>query len=170
MAGSKYGKYICTDLKHVKQMPSYKDQGDVPQKIVQGFDDEGFRYPMEHINWMDSEVIPGAFYAESTWMWPSTFEGQRPTTYITREMAEKMPGIAAHTHKFPEVLTMFGTNPDDPSYLGATVEIWLEDEKFIMEKSFLVYIPAGMVHCPIKMWDFKSPMFHYTVGPGQVYE
>lgn len=170
MAGSKYGKYICTDLKHVAQMPSYKDQGEGPQKIVQGFDKEGFRYPMEHINWMDSEVIQGAFYAESTWIWPSTFKGQRPATYITREMAEKMPGIAAHTHKFPEVLTMFGTNPDDPAYLGATIEIWLEDEKYIMDKSFLVYIPAGMVHCPLRMWDFKNPMFHYTVGPGQVYE
>ena len=166
MAESKYGKYICTELKHIEKMPDYKG----PQKIGQGFDDEGFRLSMEHINWMDREVIAGAFYAESTWMWPSTFEGQRKVPMITRKMAEKMPGIAAHSHNFSEVLTIFGTNPEDPTYLGAAIEFWLEDEKFILDKSFLVYIPAGMIHCPLKMWDFKSPMFHYTVGPGQIYE
>jgi hypothetical protein len=52
-----------------------------------------------------------------------------------------------------------------------TIEFWLEDEKFIIDKSFLVYIPAGMVHCPLKVLSpMEIPIFHYTVGPGQIYE
>ena len=166
MAESKYGPYICTDLKHIEQMPGYK--GD--QKIGRGYDDEGFRLSLEHINWMDGDVIPGAFYGESTWIWPPTFKDQRPKPIMTREEMEKQEGIAPHAHDFSEVLTMFGTNPDDPSYLGMTIEFWMEDEKFIIDKSFLVYIPAGMVHCPLKVLSpMEIPIFHYTVGPGQAY-
>ena len=117
---------------------------------------------------MDSEVIPGAFYAEVTWMWPPSFPGQRPRI-ITPEQAKKMPGIAPHSHAFTEVLTMFGTNVDEPSELGGEIEFWLEDEQFMLTKSFLAYIPAGMKHCPLKMHRMDRPIFHYTTGPGQIY-
>jgi mannose-6-phosphate isomerase-like protein (cupin superfamily) len=164
MAESKYGKYICTDLKKGVVMPGYKG----PQTIGQGMLD-GYRRPLEHVIWMDGEVIPGAFYAECTWMWHPGMLGQRPRVF-DREMIRKMPGIAPHTHAFDEVLTIFGCNPNDPSDLQGEIEFWLEDEKFILTKSFLAYIPAGMVHCPLKMYRMDGNMFHYTVGPGQKYE
>ena len=163
MAESKYGKYICTDLKQGVVMPGYKG----PQTIGQGMMD-GFRRPLEHVIWMDGEVIPGAFYAEVNWQWPPSMPGQRPRLF-TPEMVKKMPGIQPQAHKFTEILTMFGTNFDDPTDLGAEVEFWLEDEKFMIDKSFLAYIPAGMVHCPLKMYRFDRPIFHYTTGPGQIY-
>jgi hypothetical protein len=157
---SKYGNYICTDLKQGVQMPGYKG----PQVIGQGYRN-GYRMPLEHVIWMDEEVIPGAFYAECTWMWPSDYKDQQPRVFDP-EMIKKMPGIQPHVHDFPEVLTMFGTNMDDPSDLGAEIEFWLEDEQFFIDKSFLCYIPAGMVHNPFKMWSMKRPIFHYTIGPG----
>jgi hypothetical protein len=165
MADTKYGKYICTELKQGVVMPGYKG----PQKIGQGYVD-GYRMNMEHVIWMDGEVIPGAFYAECTWMWSSDMKDQRPRPILTPEQIAKMPGIAPHTHAFDEVLTMFGTDPNNPSDLGGEIEFWLEDEKFILNKSFLAYIPAGMVHCPLKMYRMDKPIFHYTVGPGQKYE
>jgi hypothetical protein len=117
---------------------------------------------------MDGEVIPGAFYAECTWMWPPSMKDQRPRTITPEELA-KMPGIQPHTHEFPEVLTFFGTNVEDPSDLCGEIEFWLEDEKFLITKSFLAYIPAGMSHCPLKILRMDAPMFHYTVGPGEKY-
>ena len=164
MAESKYGKYICTELKQGVVMPGYKG----PQKIGQGYVD-GYRMGMEHVIWMDGEVLPGAFYAECTWMWPPSFPGQRPRKALTREEIEKMPGIAPHAHAFSEVLTMFGSNINDPSDLCGEVEFWLEDEQFFLTKSFLVYIPAGMRHCPLKMYRQDGPIYHYTTGPGQSY-
>ena len=163
MAESKYGKYICSDLKEGVVMPGFKG----PQTIGQGYLD-GYRRTLEHVIWMDGEVIPGAFYAECTWIWPPSMKDQRPSV-ISPEEAKKWPGIEPHTHDFHEVLTYFGTNFDDPSDLCGEVEFWLEDEKFIINKSFLAYIPAGMVHCPLKMLRHDAPIFHYTIGPGQKY-
>lgn len=164
MAESKHGKYICTELKQGVLMPGFKG----PQTIGQGYVD-GYRRPLEHVIWMDSEVIPGAFYAECTWQWPSTMKDQRPVM-ITPEQAKKFPGIQPHTHPFTEILTYFGTNTEDPNDLCGEIEFWLEDEQFILTKSFAVYIPAGMVHCPLKIHRMDAPMFHYTIGPGQKYE
>jgi hypothetical protein len=113
MAESKYGKYICTDLKQGVVMPGYKG----PQTIGQGYLD-GYRRRLEHVIWMDGEVIPGAFYAECTWMWPSHMKDQMPSPVLTPEEIAKKPGIAPHTHAFDEVLTMFGTDPYHPEDLG----------------------------------------------------
>ena len=164
MAESKYGKYICTELKQGVVMPGFKG----PQTIGQGYLD-GYRRPLEHVIWMDGEVIPGAFYAECTWQWPPSMPGQRQMI-ITPEQMKKFPGIQPHSHPFTELFSYFGTNTDDPSDLCGEIEFWLEDEQFILNKSFVVYIPAGMVHCPLKVLRMDAPMFHFTVGPGQKYE
>ena len=163
MAETKYGKYICTELKKGVVMPGFKG----PQTIGQGYLD-GFRRPLEHVIWMDGEVIPHAFYAELTWQWPDFMKDQRPKIVKPEELA-KMPGIQPHTHDFTEILTYFGTNLDDPNDLGGEIEFWLEDEKFVLTKSFIAYIPAGMKHCPLKVLRMDAPMFHYTVGPGRKY-
>jgi hypothetical protein len=166
MAESKYGKYICTELKQGVVMPGFK--GD--QKIGQGYRD-GYRMPLEHVIWMDEEVIPGAFYAECTWQWPESMKDQRPRLkMITPEMAKNMPVIKPHSHPFIELFCYFGTNMDDPSDLGGEIEFWLEDEQFILTKSFQIYIPAGMVHCPLRIRRMDRPMFHLTVGSGHKYQ
>ena len=77
--------------------------------------------------------------------------------------------IKPHRHDFPEVLTIFGCNPDDPSDLTGEIEFWIEDEKYILTKSFLVYIPAKVTHCPLITRRMDGPCFHYTVGPGGMY-
>ena len=156
MPDSKYGKYICTELKKNIKLPEFK--GD--QKIVQG-DKGSVRPPLEHIIWMDSEVIPGAFYAEIMWCWP--------TRTITPEEAARKPGVPPHTHPFDEIIAYFGCDPENPSQLNGEIELWLEDEKFNLTKSFMAYIPAGMVHCPLKHIRQTQPMFHFTMGPGQNY-
>lgn len=88
MAESKYGKYICTELKQGVVMPGFKG----PQTIGQGYLD-GYRRQLQHVIWMDGEVIPGAFYAECTWQWPRI---------ITPETVKKMkegPGIKPHCRR-----------------------------------------------------------------------
>ena len=111
---------------------------------------------MEHMVWMDSNVIPGAFYAEAVWFWPQA----RPEV-IDPEEAKKRPGIPPHSHPFPELLSYYGTDMAHPEELYCEVEFWMEDEKYVFEKSFVVYIPEGVVHCPIKMHNMKKPIFHF---------
>ena len=169
---SKYGKYITTELKRNVVMPGYKG----PQLIRQGYAD-GHRLALEHVIWMDNEVLPGAFYGEYTWQWPTTMKDQaqiqRPPApeLVTPELVKsgKVPGIAPHAHPFVEIFTYFGTNVDDPSDLGGEIEFWLEDEKFVFTKSFMVYIPANMEHCPLVFRRMDAPMFHMTLGSGDSY-
>lgn len=172
MGESKYSKYITTELKRGIVMPGYKGT----QEIAQGYRD-GYRLELEHVIWMDSEVLPGAFYGEYTWQWPPTMKDQCQTTemqmpgLITPELVKsgKVHGIAPHYHPFVEIFSYCGTNINDPSDLGGEIEFWLEDEKFTFTRSFMVYIPANMEHCPLVFSRIDAPMFHMTLGSGEKY-
>ncbi|MFC1533502.1 hypothetical protein ACFL7M_09090 [Thermodesulfobacteriota bacterium] len=159
MSGSEYGKYIVTELKKNIKVPSFR-HGEVLEPAK-----PGEKRRMNHVIWMDSNVVPGSFYSECVWFFPD--QG------LTSEQLQKISkggGPEAHTHPFEEVIAFFGTNFDDPHDLCGEVELWLEGEQFIMNKSFLVYIPEGMRHCPLRIRRIDEPIFHFTLGPGHIYE
>jgi hypothetical protein len=107
--------------------------------------------------------VPGAkFYAEALWFWPRQ---NSPTPRPGEE-----PGVKPHTHPFPEMIAFFGTNPDDIHDLCGEIELWIDGEQHIITKSFVAFIPAGVVHCPLKIRRIDRPIFHFTAGPGKVYE
>jgi len=148
MPKSTYDKqFVCTSLKESVRL---KEQAVAADKRI-----------MDHIIWMDNEVLPGAFYSEVVWFWPGRIG--------PAEEQRQKPGLAQHTHAFDEVLAYFGTDPKDPHDLGGEIEFWLEDQQFNLTKSFLVYIPAGMKHCPLKHITINRPIFHFTMGPGSMY-
>ena len=100
---------------------------------------------------LDDKKVPGIpFFTDSAWVWPKPEE-------IVME-------AKAHSHEFDEIITLFGSNPDDPQDLGAEVEFWLEDEKYILTKSTIVYVPKGLKHCPMIFRNVTRPIFHYIVG------
>ena len=85
------------------------------------------------------------------------------------EEAAKKPGgqgVPPHAHPFPELLSFFGTDLEHPEELHGEVEFWLEDEKYVFTKSFVVYIPANVTHCPLRIHRMDDSFFHYTIGPG----
>lgn len=146
MAKSKYEKYIVTDLKKHINEASW-----TPVMPVAGKGKGG------RVLWMDSEVVPGAFYVECDWSFP-----REPG-------APFIPGATPHKHDYDEVLAMFGTNFDDPHDLCGEVEFWLEDERFFLNKSCIIFIPAGMKHCPLNFLKMTKPIFGFTAGPGKMY-
>jgi hypothetical protein len=121
---------------------------------------------MEHMVWMDTNVIPGAFYAEAVWFWPLPVP--KPQV-ISPEQAKNTPGIPPHVHPFPELLSFYGTDVEHPDKLYCEVEFWIENEKYVFDKSFVVYVPENVTHCPLKMTNMTKPVFHFTMGPGQEY-
>ena len=155
MAESKYSKYIVTELKKDIRLPGFR-AGEVLTSLP-----PGQRRRMNHVIWMDDEVVPGALYSECVWFFPDRM--------INAEKINDVKGPEAHTHAFSEIITFFGTNNDDPHDLGGEVELWLEDEQHILTRSFLCYVPAGMKHCPLKIRRIDKPMFHFTIGPGREY-
>ena len=80
MAKSKYGKYICTELAQNIPLPVYREwERDM---IGDGLWD-GYHRGLEHVVWTDAKVMPGSFYSEMVWQWPSTWPNQRPRPKLT---------------------------------------------------------------------------------------
>ena len=80
------------------------------------------------------------------------------------------PGVGhpPHMHKEPEILILIGTNPDDPTDLGAECELQMgmEREKHIITKSTLIYIPPLLVHCPWIIRRTDRPWVFVEVNQG----
>jgi quercetin dioxygenase-like cupin family protein len=130
------------------QLPEYRH--DIPKDVA------------HRVVYLDSEVVPGAnFYAEAVWFWPGRRRPPQPGDE---------PGVAPHTHPFSEMIGFFGTDENDIHDLCGEVELWIEGEQHIIDKSFVAFIPAGVVHCPLNIRRIDRPIFHFTAGPGEMYE
>jgi hypothetical protein len=100
---------------------------------------------------LDQSKVSGLpFFTDVAWVWP------KPGEIV-------MEG-KSHSHDFDEIVTVFGTDPEDPRDLCGEVEFWLEDEKYTLTKSCIIYVPKGLRHCPIIFRNVKRPIFHFIVG------
>jgi hypothetical protein len=150
MAESKYGRYIISELKQPTMEAAWS-----PPLTAAGKNKGG------RVLYLDNDVVPGAFYMECVWVMPRPAGAPMP--------GGRKVGTEPHTHDYDEVIAFFGTDLNDPHDLGAEVELWLGDEKHIITKSSLVFVPAGLKHCPLTFLRVDRPVFHYTTGPGKMY-
>jgi hypothetical protein len=104
--------------------------------------------------WMDVENTPGAFNFNATWLWKAT----------------DFNHDEAHKHDHDEVIGFFGSDPDRPYDLNAEVESWLDDERYVLAKSTLLFIPKGLTHCPLRVLSVRRPIFHFTVVSNGTYK
>ena len=145
MAKKKYAKYIITG--HSPPRPPSAQTRKIEDQKKEG-------------NWVDLAQLPdvnddrlkGSFF----WMsaWAVTLHGTIPVT-------TDIP----HTHDYNEILGFSGTNVNDPSELGGEVEMWLEDEQYIINQSCVIFIPKGMKHCPLKVRRIDRPFLGFATGP-----
>ncbi len=147
---SKYSQYILTDLK--------RDSRDAT--LPPGLDPATVSDTPSHkkILSLDDVVVKGSFYTESVWLWPGA-----PGVYP--ETAEP----SAHAHDYDEVIAFFGTDFKNPNELCGEIELWIEDEKFMLTKSCLIFMPKNVYHCPLVIHRVDKPIFHFATGPGAVY-
>jgi hypothetical protein len=108
----------------------------------------------ERILWMDENVVEGAFHMNTAW-----YLKAGPTL-------EDRP----HVHDTDEIIGFFGSDAADSHDLGGEVEIWLEDEKHVIDRSAMIFVPAGMVHCPLVINRVDRPIFHFTTVTGGKYD
>ncbi len=90
------------------------------------------------------------FFTETAWVWPKSDK---------IVMEEK-----SHSHEFEEVVTLFGTDPENPKDLCGEVEFWMGDEKYMITQSCIIYVPKGVMHCPLIFHRVDRPIFHFIVG------
>lgn len=150
MAESKYSKYIISERRF--------DSRDAA--LPPGVDPESVSNTASHrkILSLDDMVLKGSSYAEAVWMWPGGSD-------VYPETAESK----SHAHDHDETLGFFGTDFENPYELNGEIEFWIEDEKFILTKSCLLFLPKGTYHCPLVIHKVEKPIFHFSTGPGAAY-
>ncbi|SHI09522.1 hypothetical protein SAMN02745823_02357 [Sporobacter termitidis DSM 10068] len=65
-------------------------------------------------------------------------------------------------HRSDELLVFIGSDMDDPENLNAEVELWIENDKLVLNRTSIVFVPAGAAHGRIEVKNVKKPVFHYT--------
>ena len=71
----------------------------------------------------------------------------------------------AHKHDFDQIICFIGGNPMDIKDFDAEVELYLgeEKEKYIIDSSSFVYVPRGMMHCPLNIKRVTKPIMFIDV-------
>lgn len=150
MSESKYSKYIVTERR--------LDSRDAA--LPPGVDPESITNTESHrkILSLDDLVLKGSPYTETVWMWPAGGDVY-PETAVPH----------SHAHDHDETLGFFSTDFEDPYDLHGEIEFWIDDEKFILTKSCLIFLPKGTYHCPLVIHKVERPIFHFSTGPGAAY-
>lgn len=142
MAKTKYGKYIITKPKPLAPPTSSGAPAGPPPGAS------------KRVTYLDGDILKGAFYVECAWCLKGSGNAAAP----------------AHTHDFDEVIAFSGTNIEDPSDLCGEIEFWLGDEKHLLTKSCLLFVPKGLKHGPMIVRRVDRPIFHFATGLGGTYE
>jgi hypothetical protein len=74
----------------------------------------------------------------------------------------------AHKHDFDQLLLFFGGDPKNIGEFGGEVDIYLEGKKNSINYPASVFIPAGVMHCPLDIRKVKKPFMFIdiTFSPG----
>lgn len=102
--------------------------------------------------WIDGGRIESAPYAEAVWFNRSSNEGPEP-----------------HVHDYGEFLSFIGSDPEHPEDLGCSIDFYVQGEKVQITQSCLIYIPAGVEHCPFYIHDMVRPILHTSGYAGSDY-
>jgi hypothetical protein len=71
-----------------------------------------------------------------------------------------------HVHTFAEFVCFIGGDPQKARDFGAEVEMFMgkEQEKHIITKSTVVYLPPGFPHCPLEFKVVRKPVILMTIS------
>ena len=140
MAELKYKKYI---VKGQPPMPPPADASSRPS----GFDERVERPKLHPLMSITPRALEGANIVICQWV----FAGEEPGMQ------------SAHTHPYDELIGFAGTNPDDPYDLGGEAELWMDDEQYFINTSFMVYVPKNLKHCPLIIRNITRNIFHFDI-------
>ena len=126
MAEKKYEKYIVTTPR-LLQLPHL------------AFSEvRGFQYPIQV--YVEPALFPDVF--------KDVLEGRPVWIDLSWrfEIPHPNPISEPHSHDFDEFLFYIGSDWSNPQDLGAELEIQLDDERYIINKTAAIFVPRGVTH------------------------
>ena len=150
MTERKYSRYIIAD-----------DRSDPPppgaSKRMEEQRAQGNYIDATHLFSLNDKIIPGAFYVDCVWFWEKIGDAQNQSE-------------VAHSHDWDEIWIFTGMDRQNPRDLGGTLDFWLGDEEYFIDKSCIVFIPRGLEHGPCGIKEIHSPIFFCTMGNAASYD
>jgi hypothetical protein len=142
MTELKYSKYIITEPKPWPR--------ELEEEMKAEHEKRKSTVKSTHLMSVDNEIVEGFFYVDCNWLWSGS----------AQDTSEE-----PHSHDFDEVIGFVGSNRDDPHDLGGEITIWLDGNKEVLHRSSLIFVPAGIRHCPILFNRIEKPIFFVTISP-----
>lgn len=110
----------------------------------------------KRILWMDGSVCPGAFQMNTAWYY---------------DVPERDPIFTEHSHSDTnELIGFFSSDKDNPYDLGGKIEFSIEGEAHLLTHSTMIYVPAGLVHNPMRVLEVNRPIFHFSIIMKDTYD
>ena len=115
-----------------------------------------------------TEVFSPIVKLSSIDCWPGAKLSFRMSTITSDFVMESKP----HSHDYDAFMCFIGGNVMDYSEFDAEVELCLGDEleKQIIKETSVVYVPAGLSHCPLIYRNVKKPIIFLHIFPESEYD
>jgi hypothetical protein len=94
--------------------------------------------------WLDGSVVHGTIFAEAFWF-------VKPCKETEMRM-----------HTSDELMIFIGNDPDDHENLNAEIELWIENDRLVLDQTSIVFIPAQAAHGRIEVRNLKKPVLCYS--------
>ena len=66
-----------------------------------------------------------------------------------------------------QVIGFVGLNPEDPHDLTGEVTVWINGDKQVLNRSCLIFVPAGMSFGPVQINRLKGQIFYVSISPNE---
>jgi len=98
---------------------------------------------------VDQNRLPDFMSVDCYWFWRSL-----PNQIVdgTRTSSEN------------QVIGLIGAYPEDPFSLGGEMTVWVDGKKNILNKSSLIFVPAGVPFGPVQINHIEHPIFYTSMG------
>jgi hypothetical protein len=145
MAESKYAKYFVTEdlmppqpAAAIKAMEDQAKQGKILDRTM--------------LLGIQDSIVPGcSLFAGCEILWG--LPGGKPVAIEIE-----------HSHDFDEVIGFGGTNRNYPRELGGEIEFLMGGERHIVTKTCLIFVPKGVLHCPVIFKRIDTPIFMFEAA------
>ncbi len=138
-----YGHLLIQDLAPAGHLPSLDS--------IEAYEALGKRC----VHLSDERRSPAFRFLISSWYYEPNRAGQLGDADISE--------LPCHIHDTDELLIYYGSDPYDPYSLGGEIEFIVGGESHVINKSTILYVPAGVPHSKPLVNRVDKPIFHLAL-------
>jgi len=105
-------------------------------------------YEATHVMKVDENRLKDFFSVDCTWFWRS-------------EPNQIVDGTRVSDGN--QVIGLVGANPEEPFSLAGEMTVWVDGKKNVLDKSSLIFVPAGVPFGPVEINHMEHPICYSSI-------